>query len=146
MTALLIDGIRELVTNDPAAGDGSPLGLITHAAVVVEAGRGSWVGPATAAPSADRRQNLGGRAVPPGFVDAHSHLVFAGDRSGEFTARMAGSTYDGGGIGTTVTATRAAADDELAALLSARVAELRRQGTTTIEIKSGYGLDVGDEE
>jgi imidazolonepropionase len=84
--------------------------------------------------------------VVPGFVDAHTHLVFAGDRSAEFAARMAGERYDGGGIASTVAATRAASDAELRALLAGRLAELRRQGTTTVEVKSGYGLTVADEE
>jgi imidazolonepropionase len=86
-----------------------------------------------------------GRSVVPGFVDSHAHLVFAGDRSAEFAARMAGSRYTGGGIATTVAATRAASDEELARHLEQRVAEMRSQGTTTVEIKSGYGLDVEEE-
>ena len=81
----------------------------------------------------------------PGFVDSHSHLVYAGDRAAEFTARMAGTPYDGGGIGVSVAATRAASDDELRGLLRARVAEMRALGTTTVEVKSGYGLTVDDE-
>ena len=142
---LLITGIGELVTNDPTCGDGSPLGLLRDAALVVEDGLVAWVGSAADAPAADHRRDLGGRAVVPGFVDSHAHLVFAGDRSAEFAARMAGERYDGGGIGTTVAATRAATDDELRALLAGRIAELRAQGTTTVEIKSGYGLTVDDE-
>ena len=141
----LVTGIGELVTNDPAQGDGSALGVLHDAAVVVEDGRVAWVGRAAQAPPADERRDLGGRAVVPGFVDPHAHLVFAGDRAAEFAARMAGRPYDGGGIATTVTATRAASDDELRALLAGRVAELRAQGTTTVEIKSGYGLTVEDE-
>ena len=143
--ALLITGVGELVTNDPALGDGSPLGLLRDAALVVQDGRVAWVGPAADAPVADRAIDLDGRAVVPGFVDSHAHLVFAGDRAAEFAARMAGERYDGGGIGTTVAATRAASDDELRALLAGRVAELRAQGTTTVEVKSGYGLTVDDE-
>ena len=81
----------------------------------------------------------------PGFVDTHSHLVFAGDRAAEFAARMAGEPYTGGGIATTVAATRAASDDELRARLARLVAEMRRQGTTTVEVKSGYGLTVEHE-
>jgi imidazolonepropionase len=142
--ARLITGITELVTNDPAV-DGTPLGVIPDAAVVAEGDRVAWVGPGARAPAADQRHDLGGRAVVPGFVDPHTHLVFAGDRSAEFAARMAGERYDGGGIAATVDATRAAADDELRRLLGARVAELRGQGTTTVEIKSGYGLRLDDE-
>ena len=145
MSTTLITGIGELVTNDPTVGDGSPLGLLTDAALVVADGRIAWVGAAVEAPDADTRRDLGGRSVVPGFVDSHAHLVFAGDRSAEFAARMAGESYTGGGIATTVAATRAAGDQELADRLRSLVAELRRQGTTTVEIKSGYGLDVGHE-
>ncbi|WP_219416209.1 imidazolonepropionase [Pseudonocardia nigra] len=146
VTATVVTGISELVTNDRAHGDGSPLGVLADAALVVDGGRVAWVGSAGQAPPADARVDLGGRAVVPGFVDGHSHLVFAGDRAAEFAARMAGERYDGGGIGTTVAATRAARDDDLRALLARRVAEMRAQGTTTVEIKSGYGLTVADEE
>ena len=108
MTATLITGIAELVTNDSswsAAGqapDVARLGIVTDAAVLVEAGEVVWVGPASAAPQADSRVDVGGCAVMPGFVDSHTHLVFAGDRAAEFAARMAGTAYDGGGIATTV--------------------------------------------
>ena len=81
----------------------------------------------------------------PGFVDSHTHLVFAGERSAEFSARMAGEPYTGGGIATTVDATRAASDDELRAHTARLVAEIQSLGTTTVEIKSGYGLNVEDE-
>lgn len=141
--ATLITGIGELVTNDPERG--GPLGIVTDAAVVVEGERIAWLGTAAAAPPADDVVELGGRAVLPGFVDSHTHLVFAGDRAAEFAARMAGERYDGGGIAATVAATRAADDDTLRALLAARVAEAAAQGTTTLEIKSGYGLDVDGE-
>lgn len=144
MTTTLITGVGELVTNDPGAGRG-PLGLIEDAAIVVEDGVVAWVGAASAAPDADQRRDLEGRAVVPGFVDSHSHLVFDGDRAAEFAARMAGTRYDGGGITTTVDATRDADDERLRALLVRRVAEMRAQGTTTIEIKSGYGLDIVQE-
>jgi imidazolonepropionase len=143
--SLVVTGIAELVTNDPAVGYGSPLGLLSNAAVIVDGGRVAWVGPAAAAPAADRRIDVGGRTVVPGFVDSHAHLVFAGDRSAEFAARMAGASYDGGGIASTVAATAAASDDTLRALLAGRVAEMRAQGTTTVEVKSGYGLSVDSE-
>jgi imidazolonepropionase len=145
MTSLLLRNVGELVTNDPTIGDGSPLGLLTDAALVVEGGRVAWVGRPADAPAADAVQDAGGRAVIPGFVDAHSHLVFAGDRAAEFAARMAGTPYSAGGIRTTVAATRAASDEQLAAHVARHVAEMRRQGTTTVEIKSGYGLTVRDE-
>lgn len=143
MTSVLVDGIGELVTNCPAIGDG--LGIAANAALVVENDRIAWAGPSASAPAADLRIDAGGRSVIPSFVDSHSHLVFAGDRADEFTARMAGTRYDGGGISRTVSATRGASDDELRALLSARIAEMRAQGTGTVEIKSGYGLTVEHE-
>ncbi|MBM0123131.1 imidazolonepropionase [Pimelobacter simplex] len=144
--SLLITNIGELVTNDPsAAQSGDLLGVRTDAAVVLADGEVEWVGPATEAPAADEVFDAQGRAVIPGFVDSHSHLVFAGDRALEFQARMAGESYAAGGIRTTVAATRAASDDQLAAGVARHVAEMRRQGTTTLEIKSGYGLSVEDE-
>jgi len=145
MTSMLVTGIGELVTNDARLGDGSPLGLVRDAAVVIEHSHVTWVGPASSAPGADVQRDLGGRAVVPGFVDSHAHLVFAGDRAAEFEARLTGQPYDGGGIATTVAATRAAPDERLLARLRALVAEMRAQGTTTIEVKSGYGLTVADE-
>ena len=144
MTSLLLTGIAELVTNDPTH-DGTPLGLIEDAAIVVEGRRIAWVGRRLEAPDADASRDLGGRAVLPGFVDSHSHLVFAGDRADEFAARMAGERYAAGGIRTTVAATRAATDEQLSANVARLVAEMRRQGTTTVEIKSGYGLTTLDE-
>jgi imidazolonepropionase len=140
----LVTGIGELVTNDPSLGPG-PLGTVAGAALVVDGGSVVWVGPAPAAPAADDRVDVGGRAVLPGFVDSHSHLVFAGDRAAEFEARMSGEPYDGGGIASTVRATRAASDDELRAHLARLIGEMRAQGTTTVEVKSGYGLTVADE-
>ena len=146
MPTTLLDGIGLLVTGSPEYGVGSPLGEIADAALVIgEDGLVAWVGPRRQAPSTDAKVDAGGRCVLPGFVDSHSHLVFAGDRAAEFDARMAGRAYEAGGIRTTVAATRAASDEELAANLARLVAEMRRQGTTTIEIKSGYGLTVRDE-
>lgn len=145
MTSRLLTGIGELVTNDPFLEDGSPLGVLHDAALVVEHGRVAWVGVASNAPVTDERVDVRGRSVVPGFVDSHTHVVFAGDRSEEFAARMAGQRYTGGGIATTVAATRAASDDELRSQAAARVAEMTSSGTTTIEIKSGYGLDAEQE-
>ena len=148
MTSTLFTGITELVTNDgllEGADHSEHLGLLRDAAVIVADGLIEWVGPAAGAPAADQRREVGGNAVIPGFVDSHSHLVFAGDRSQEFAARMTGVRYDGGGIARSVDATRAATDDQLYVLVAIRVAEMRAQGTTTVEIKSGYGLNVQDE-
>jgi imidazolonepropionase len=138
-----IDQIGLLVTNNQALGDGR-LGLVRHAAVVIEEGVVTAIEPAGTV-QADEVIDAGGRCVIPGFVDSHTHLVFAGDRSEEFAARMAGTPYDGGGIRVTTEATRQAGFDELRDLLAARIAEARRAGITTIEIKSGYGLDVETE-
>ncbi|MDR6971819.1 imidazolonepropionase [Leifsonia shinshuensis] len=146
MTATLFTGIGELVTFDPAhEGD---LGLVTDGALLEVDGRVAWTGPASAAPreDADAVEELDGAAVVPGFVDAHTHLVFAGDRSAEFEARMAGRPYTAGGIRSTVAATREASDAALRGRLGGFVAELHAQGTTTFEVKSGYGLTVADEE
>lgn len=143
MISTAVTGVAELVTCDDSTDD--RLGVRRDAAVVVQNGRVAWIGNAAQAPAADRQIDLGGRTLIPGFVDSHSHLVFAGDRSAEFAARMTGTPYDGGGIAGTVAATRAASDDVLRSLIGGRVAEMRSQGTTTVEIKSGYGLDVADE-
>ncbi|KOU65981.1 imidazolonepropionase [Streptomyces virginiae] len=145
MTTTAITDIGSLVTNDPSVGDGSPLGLIENAAVVIDGDKIAWVGPTDRAPAADQAFDAQGRAVIPGFVDSHSHLVFAGDRTQEFNARMSGRAYSAGGIRTTVAATRAASDAELEANLVRHLDEARRQGTTTFETKSGYGLTVADE-
>jgi imidazolonepropionase len=138
VTSTLLTGIAELATH-------AAPGTLTDAALVIDDGRIAWTGPAAQAPDADERVDLGGRAVIPGFVDSHAHLVFAGDRSQEFAARMTGTPYSAGGIRTTVAATRAASDDALRANLERLTAEMLRQGTTTVECKSGYGLTVEDE-
>jgi len=142
---VLYDNIGELVTNDPSQGDGSALGIHKNGAIVVDGDRVAWVGPSESAPAAEHRMDCGSRSVIPGFVDSHAHLVFAGDRSAEFAARMSGEQYDGGGIATTVSATRAAGDAALAANLARLAGELTRSGVTTFETKSGYGLTVPDE-
>jgi imidazolonepropionase len=144
VTSTLITGIGQLVTNDASMGE-SALGLVTDCAIVVEGGVVAWVGPRAAAPSADREVDVLGRAVIPGFVDSHAHLIFAGERGAEFEARMTGEPYAAGGIRTTVAATRAANDEELLANATRLVDEMLRQGITTVEIKSGYGLTVVDE-
>ncbi len=143
MSSTVIGNIAELVTNDPEAED--LLGVVRDAALVLDGAEVAWVGRSRDAPAADGYVDAGGRAVIPGFVDSHSHLVFAGDRSAEFAARMAGESYAAGGIRTTVAATRAATDEQLTARVASLVTEMRRQGTTTVEIKSGYGLTVHDE-
>ena len=144
--ATLLTGIGELVTFDPS--HEGPLGVVRDAALLEVDGRVEWTGAASAAPRADADEiiDVGGAAVIPGFVDSHTHLVFGGDRSAEFEARMAGRPYSAGGIRSTVAATREASEDTLRARLAHLVTELRAQGTTTFEIKSGYGLTVRDEE
>lgn len=137
----LIRGIGELVT---CAGD-DLLGIRYDAAIVVEHGRIAWVGDQASSPEADDVVDVEGRAVIPSFIDSHTHLAFAGDRSAEFAARMTGTAYDGGGIAVTRAATVTASDDDLRILLATRVGSARAQGTGTIEIKSGYGLDVEQE-
>lgn len=155
--SMLITGINELATGDENAEGAiddplhAGLGVLRDAAIVISGGGEDsaptveWVGPAAQAPAADWSIDLEGRSVVPGFVDSHSHLVFGGDRSAEFAARMSGTPYDGGGIAVTVEATRGASDSELRTLLQRRVQEMRNQGTTTVEVKSGYGLTVEDE-
>jgi imidazolonepropionase len=151
VTTTLLDRIGMLVTNTPhsrAPVDGRDewaLGILADAAIVIEDHRIAWIGPSRGAPAADRRHDCAGGAVIPGFVDSHAHLVFAGDRSAEFAARMAGQAYSAGGIRTTVAATRGASDDQLRAGVRLLVAELVGSGTTTFEIKSGYGLTVEQE-
>lgn len=139
MSSTVITGIGELTTND----DG--LGTIADAAVVIDGDRVAWVGPAGSAPDADERVDVEGRAVLPGWVDSHTHLVFAGDRTAEFAARMSGQPYQAGGIAVTVNATRQATDAELADNLRRHVEEAAAQGTTCVETKTGYGLTVEDE-
>ncbi|MBH0116428.1 imidazolonepropionase [Salinibacterium sp. NG253] len=139
MTSTVIENIGLLLTHDDERPE------MTDAALVLNEGRVAWWGASVDAPAADTRVDAAGRCVLPGFVDSHSHILFAGDRSDEFEARMAGRRYEAGGIRRTVELSRAATDAELLANATALVAEMRRQGTTTIEIKSGYGLSVADE-
>ncbi len=134
----LITNIGELTTNAES-------GRLTDAALVLDGDRVAWLGAASSAPAADEVFDAAGRAVLPGWVDSHTHLVFAGDRTAEFEARMAGKPYTAGGIAITVNATRAAGDEELAAGIRRHVAEAVAQGTTYVETKTGYGLTTVDE-
>ena len=147
--SVLIINIGELVTNAPrdavSVASPGPFEALAGAAIVLDGGRVAWTGPAVAAPAADELVDAAGRAVLPGFVDSHAHLVFAGERGAEFAARMAGLPYSAGGIASTVAATRAATGDALRANLTGLAAEMLAQGTTTFECKSGYGLTVADE-
>jgi imidazolonepropionase len=139
MTSTLITGIGLLSTQ-------TEQGSLRDAAVVVDDGRIAWIGSTGSAPSADTCIDVDGRAMIPGFVDSHAHLVFAGDRSAEFTARMSGTAYSAGGIRSTVAATRSADDETLRANVARLTGELIASGSTTFEIKSGYGLTIEDEE
>jgi imidazolonepropionase len=145
VTTRVVCNVGELTTNDPTLGDGTSLGRLHDAAFVVDDDQVLWVGGNGQAPDADEMLDAGGAAVIPGFVDSHTHLVFAGERSDEFEARMAGQRYDGGGIARTVATTRAASDEQLREGARERVNELRRGGVTTVEIKSGYELTTDGE-
>lgn len=160
MNTVLVSGIGELVADtypqgvdnfsaadrpDSTSADGSGAGVLHNAAFVIEDGRIAWIGSADAAPACDTAVSVDGRAVIPGFVDSHAHLAFAGDRAAEFTARMTGQPYTAGGIRTTVAATRAADDEQLRSNIRRLVTEMARQGTTTVECKTGYGLTLDDE-
>ena len=140
VTSLALTGIGLLVTCDPDHGRG-PLGVVENAAVVIEDARVVYAGPAPSAPlNVDVRADLDGRCVMPGFVDCHTHLIFAGDRAEEFTLRMAGRPYQPGGILDTVAATRAASRSDLEARARRLIGQALASGTTTLEIKTGYGL------
>ena len=147
MTSKLFFNIGQLVTNDPLH-DGTKLGVIENAALLIEDGVVAWAGPADDAPThhIKKKIDVNGRAVIPGFVDSHNHMIFAGDRSKEFRARMLGESYSAGGIAHTVAKTRAASDEVLRLNAESLFAEAYSSGTTTIECKSGYGLTVEDEK
>ena len=144
MSSVAITDIGSLVTNDSELGDGA-LGLRSNAAIVIADGKIAWIGDSQSVGVTDNRISVAGKTVIPGFVDSHAHLVFAGDRSEEFSTRMNGESYSAGGIKSTVTATRAASDETLRANTSRLVSELHRSGVTTFESKSGYALDVANE-
>jgi imidazolonepropionase len=139
LSTLVVDDIGLLVTCEPSLGEG-PLGLVRDAALVIDGDRIAAIERAGAA--ADERLDAAGRCVIPGFVDSHTHLVFAGDRADEFAARMAGRPYAASGIRVTTEATRAASEDELRTLARDRRAEAARAGITHLEVKSGYGLET----
>lgn len=143
-SSTLITDIGQLVTNDPGLGSG-PLGLRRDSALVLEDGVIAWIGDADGAPAADEAVRVDGAAVLPGWVDSHTHLVFAGDRAAEFTARMSGAPYQAGGMQASVDATRSADDAALLSLVTSRITTMHRSGTTCIETKTGYGLSVADE-
>ena len=145
MSSVAIADIGSLVTNDSTLGDGA-LGIRKNAAMVFENGKIAWIGDSSNLPEVDAVHSVSGKSVIPGFVDSHAHLVFAGDRSQEFSARMRGESYSAGGIKTTVTATREASDEALRHNTASLVAEMHRSGITTFESKSGYALDVQNEE
>jgi imidazolonepropionase len=148
---LLVRNVGSLVTN--ASDRPGVLDVIEHAAVAMRDGVVVWAGSDDRVPVAllrSRELDAGGRAVLPGFVDSHTHLVFGGDRADEFAARLSGVPYEeilarGGGIHSTVAATRSASTDELVEQACARAGRMLRSGTTTVEIKSGYGLTTADE-
>jgi imidazolonepropionase len=146
MTSTLVHNIGQLVTNDPAH-DGTKLGVIENAALLIEDGVVAWAGADADAPThhIKRKLDAKGRAVIPGFVDSHTHMIFAGDRSKEFRARMLGESYSAGGIAHTVEKTRAASDELLRSNAQSLINEAYSTGTTTVEIKSGYGLTANDE-
>ena len=152
---LVVTNLVELVTCEPALGEG-PLGVIKNGALAAHDGRVVWVGPesrlAAEVPSAPDAQRIDGRGAVglPGFVDSHTHLIFAGSREEEYALRARGATYAelaaaGGGILATVRATRAARVDDLVGLALPRLATVLAHGTTTLEVKSGYGLTTPDE-
>ena len=147
-TSLLLYGAN-IATLEP---DREDFGLMHGGSILVQGSRISWVGARGEQPpvAADTERDMQGRLVTPGLIDCHTHLVFAGDRSDEFEARLEGATYAeiaeaGGGILSTVGATRAATEDALTEIGLSRVLRLAAEGVTTVEVKSGYGLDLETE-
>ena len=146
MTSTLITNIGQLVTNDPTH-DGTKLGLIKDGALLIEDGVIAWAGPTVDAPTKQIKKTIDAErmCVLPGYVDSHTHLIFAGDRSNEFRSRMLGESYTAGGIASTVEKTRKASDALLLSHAQFLLAQAHAGGTTTVEIKSGYGLTLKDE-
>ncbi len=146
MTRLLLTGIHVATMAETKA----PYGVLTDAAILIENGLISWVGEAADAPTSGRVENLGGRLVTPALIDCHTHLVFGGNRAAEFEMRLQGASYEeisraGGGIVSTVSATRAASFESLASDALARLDRLLGEGVGAVEIKSGYGLNIDTE-
>ena len=142
--SIAITNIGSLVTNDQSLGSGI-LGEIEKAALVIENDKIVWVGNTINLPDSDKQIDASGKAVIPGFVDSHTHLLFAGERSKEFQARMKGEKYSAGGIKSTVEATREATNEALEQNMLRLVGEMQKSGITTFETKSGYGLTTADE-
>ncbi len=139
-----------LLTGVTAATMQGGYGLIPDAALLIEDDRIAWIGARSDAPRATETHDCKGRLLTPGLIDAHTHIVFGGNRAAEFEQRLNGASYAdiaraGGGILSTVTATRGATEDELVAQALPRLDAMIRQGATTVEVKSGYGLTIGDE-
>jgi imidazolonepropionase len=142
--SIAITNIGSLVTNDQSLRSGI-LGELQNAALVIENDKIAWVGVTSEVPATDQQIDVAGKAVIPGFADSHAHLLFAGERSKEFQARMKGEKYFAGGIQSTVVATRATSNEALEQNMLRLVSEMQRSGITTYETKSGYGLTKADE-
>jgi imidazolonepropionase len=143
VTSTLLSNAKQIVTN--SSGSKYQLDLVEDSSMLIENGTVKWIGSNEEAPSADEIIDCTDKIVIPGFVDSHTHLIFGGDRSAEFAARMAGESYSAGGINFTVEKTRSASDEELRANAMQLIAEMYSSGTTHFEIKSGYGLTAEDE-
>jgi imidazolonepropionase len=151
--ALLAARVLENGTVATMVKSGPPYGLVEAGSIVIDDGRIAWVGPAAEMPSAFRdapREDFEGRLVTPGLIDCHTHIVHGGNRAREFELRLQGASYEevaraGGGIVSTMEATRAASEDELVASALSRLDAMIGEGVTTVEVKSGYGLSVEDE-
>lgn len=143
MASTLLNNAKQIVTN--STGKPYEIDVVEDASLLFEDGLIKWIGNAAQAPKADKTIDCTNKVVIPGFVDSHTHLIFGGDRSAEFAARMAGESYSAGGINFTVEKTRTASDAELRANAAGLIAEMYSSGTTHFEIKSGYGLTLEDE-
>lgn len=143
MTSTLFSNAKQVITN--SSGRLYEIDLIEDASLLVENGKVAWIGPSSNAPAADEIVNCENKVIIPGFVDSHTHLIFGGDRSDEFAARMSGERYTAGGINYTVEKTRSSSDQALRTNAASLISEMHSTGTTSFEIKSGYGLTLQDE-